>query len=272
MEALGYRFDLQDHQYVRDHAFNGWQFDPRDKDLPAEVDPETMGFRIEDQGGMGACQGHDLSSCCEWNIRQEHGVEVQLSRWWAYRMTQRIDGISGDNGSTISGGLQLARNTGLTTEEQCPYPSSYVQFSPRQEQLDVAKLYRCGAWVDFRNMPGDPWDAALQWLAAYGTISIGITWPPGLDAEFVVETFRPANGGGHAIAILGYVRVNDSLYLKVANSWNKSWGRKGYFLIARKAFLQMLSHQYTACVGLTSMSSPVRKPRVWTPEAHTLAG
>lgn len=272
MEALGYRFDLQDHDYVRDHAFRGWQFDPRDKDLPEEVDPEKMGFRIEDQGRMGACQGHDLSSCCEWNIRQEHGVEVQLSRWWAYRMTQRIDGISGDSGSTISGGLKLARTVGLCREELCPYPSSYVQFGPNQKQMEDAALYKCGAWVDFKNNPGDEWDSALQWIAAYGTISLGIVWPPGLNAEFIVETFTPSNGGGHALAIVGYVRINGTLYLKVANSWNKSWGRKGYFLVSRKAFLRMLEHQYTACVGITSMSSPVRKPRVWTPEAHSLVG
>lgn len=272
MEALGYRFDLQDHEYVRQHAFQGWQYDPRDKDLPAEVDPEKMGFRIEDQGRMGACQGHGLSSCCEWNILQEHGVEVQLSRWWAYRMTQRIDGISGDHGSTISGGLKLARTTGLTTEEKCPYPSSYVQFSPTQAMLDVAAQYKCGAWVDFRNNPGDPWDSMLQWLAAYGTGSIGIQWPPGFNAEFIVEVFRPEGGGGHAIAILGYVRINGTLYLKVANSHGKNAQRKGYFLIARRAFLQMLEHRYTACVGITSMSSPVRKPRVWTPGAHSLVG
>ena len=272
MEALGYRYDLQDHEYVRDHAFQGWQFDPRDKNLPAEVDPETIGFRIEDQGRMGACQGHDLSSCCEWNIRQEHGVEVQLSRWWAYRMTQRIDGISGDHGSTISGGLKLARTTGLCREELCPYPDSYGQFSPTGKMLDDAGLYRCGAWVDFRNNPGDPWDSMLQWLAAYGTGSIGIQWPPGFDRNFVVEAFHPGSGGGHAIAIVGYVRVSGVLYLKVANSWSRNWGRSGYFLIARKAFLQMLEHKYTACVGLTSMSSPVRKPRVWMPADHSLVG
>lgn len=272
MEALGYRYDLQDHEYVRAHAFNGWQFDPRDKQLPLEVDPELMGFQIEDQLQIGACQGHDLTSCAEWNILQEHGVTVQLSRWFAYRMTQRIDGISGDNGSTISGGLKLARETGLCLEELCPYPSSYVSFAPTQEQLASAALYRAGAWVDFRNMPGDPWDAGLQWLAAYGTISLGIVWPPGLNSDFVVETFTPGRGGGHAIAILGYVRINGVLYMKVANSWRKTWGRKGYFLISRRAFLQMIGHQYTACVGLTSMSSPVRKPRVWTPKAFSLAG
>lgn len=272
MDALGYRYDLQDHDFVREFAFRGWQFDPRDKQLPAEVDPEKMGFLIEDQLQMGACQGHDLSSCCEWNILQEHGVTVQLSRWFAYRMTQRIDGITGDRGSTISGGLKLARETGLCLEELCPYPDSYVSFAPTQEQLASAALYRCGAWVDFRNNPGDPWDSALQWLAAYGTISIGIQWPPGLNSQFIIEAFAPGGSGGHAVAILGYVRINGVLYLKVANSWNKRWGRKGYFLISRRAFLQMLEHRYTACVGLTSMSSPVRKPRIWTPGSHSLVG
>jgi C1A family cysteine protease len=39
--------------------------------------------------------------------------------------------------------------------------------------------------------------------------------------------------GGHAISIVGYGTLNGEDYWKVKNSWNPTWGDKGYFLIAR---------------------------------------
>ncbi|HSG71070.1 MAG TPA: hypothetical protein VLA12_11680, partial [Planctomycetaceae bacterium] len=66
------------------------------------VKPSTW-LKIEDQNGFGSCQGHSLSSCAEVAHWLATGGEViQLSRWFAYVGTQIIDGIWGDQGSTIS--------------------------------------------------------------------------------------------------------------------------------------------------------------------------
>lgn len=41
--------------------------------------------------------------------------------------------------------------------------------------------------------------------------------------------------GGHAIKIIGWGVENDTPYWLVANSWNTSWGEKGFFKILRGA-------------------------------------
>ena len=39
--------------------------------------------------------------------------------------------------------------------------------------------------------------------------------------------------GGHAIEIVGYGEENGTKYWKIKNSWNPTWGDKGFFKILR---------------------------------------
>jgi hypothetical protein len=75
-----------------------------------KVDPRSV-MKIENQGSVGSCQGHALSSCVELCYYIATGdLTRQLSRAYAYYETQRIDNISGDRGSTISGGIKARNN------------------------------------------------------------------------------------------------------------------------------------------------------------------
>jgi hypothetical protein len=225
------------------------------------LDPREL-IPVENQGSVGSCQGHALSSCMEWcYVIATNGQRQQLSRAMGYYETQRIDGINGDRGSTISGGVKLARNVGLCEEPLWPYTGRYQPGRPNnwQEIQQNAAKYKIGravqirSYEDFRGFLG-----SLQ-----GGIHIGIAWGNAMNRA-VIETFSPG-GGGHAIAGLCLSERVDSQgrpFAWIANSWGQSFGSReypGWMEWSPTAISQMLRHQWTEMIGISDM--PAAKPR-----------
>ena len=98
-------------------------------DIPDEVD--FSWHVLENQMRQGSCQGHSLTSCmegCYWI--DSGGKTVELSRNAGYRFSQMEDGISGDQGSTLSGGVAAAKK-GVCKEEYFPYTETYSRRIPK---------------------------------------------------------------------------------------------------------------------------------------------
>lgn len=227
-------------------------FDPRDLMQTAV---------IENQGQQGACQGHDLSSCLEWiHALQTGSMSVQLSRAYAYYETQRIDGIRGDNGSTISGGVKLAMSQGVPEESKWPYPSRYNNRRPGffDDVLENAARYKIAESYKLTS-----YQSVRTWLGSgQGAISIGIRWGSGMSTP-VLESFS-AGGGGHAIALLCLSEregSNGEPYVWMMNSWGARWGNKGWSEWSPDAIRQMMNHQFTVAIGMSDM--PAVKPRTF---------
>jgi len=186
------------------------------------------------------CQGHALSTVCEiayYNASK--GDITQLSRWFAYVGTQKIDGIRGDQGSTISGGASLAKQYGICPEELYPYPTRYT-YTITQDQYDAAKPYRLKTARRMETV-----DDVRNWLdGGMGGINIGVRW----------------GGGGHAVAI---VETEGSSF-KVANSWGTSWGDNGYFTWTEREMSQKLRDNYTVAIGLTDMEEIKPREYEWS--------
>lgn len=221
---------------------------------PAEVD--TNWHRTENQGSIGSCQGHSLSSVLE-RLAVVNGDKIQLSEIFAYLATQNIDGLLGaDNGSTISGGCELAVTVGCCLEELTGYPRSYPRRSDRERILSsanyaAAEKYKAkSAW----QVPDDH-DALLDFIGGGGGINFGICWDYDMiPQDRIVRSYSPGRGcGGHAMCLLGYDRDGN---LKAANSH-----ADGEYLITPKAWHQIMQHQYTAAIGL--MGNPEAQPVNW---------
>lgn len=231
----------------------------RDFAKPSEIDPRKW-HRIESQGAIGACQGNCLASCLERLYWVATGGEVtQFSRIFAYLATQKRDGLLGsDRGSTIAGGVEVAAQHGLPFEEQVPYPNP-ARYPSRSDinRILSAKNYEAGQPYKIRSQVAiRSYEDCIDWLAGGGAVSIGIAWPVQLDRNATVNSFGGGGRGGHAIAILGYLRNGN---LVVANSHSERYGDSGWFYVTPSAFGQMLRHRYTACYGLSDMGQP--KPR-----------
>ena len=237
---------------MRGH-YEATQFDPRDV------------IRVENQGSVGSCQGHSLSTCVEWCACIATGhAELQLSRAMAYYWTQKIDGIRGDRGSTISGGVKLAQQTGVCREQLWPYFARYNPKSPVSDAEIKADAARSKIETAIRITS---YDAARTFLeSGQGGIHIGIPWKSSMK-NAVVESFSGGGGGGHAIALLSAssrVDRQSRPYIWLCNSWGESFGNRGWCEVAPAAIEGMLRDRFTVFVGLSDLITPEPRPIDWS--------
>ena len=222
-------------------------------------DPRKV-MKVENQGSVGSCQGHAISSVCELCYYIATGdLARQLSRAYGYYETQRIDGINGDRGSTISGGIKLAMSKGIPEESLWKYsgrydktrPANWAEVEANAAQHKIGQSYKMSTYDGVRTFLG----------SGQGGISIGISWGGEVDRA-IVNSFSGSGGGGHAISLLSLstrLDVSGRPFVWMMNSWGASWGNAGWSEWAPSAVEQMLRHQYTACFGLSDM--PNVKPR-----------
>ena len=210
------------------------------------------------------CQGHSISSAVEFCYYiASSDYQQQLSRAYGYYESQRLDGIRGDRGSTISGGVRLAKSTGIPEEKYWPYPSSYNPSRPSNfdEVLENANRYKIAQSYNLKS-----YDAIRTFLGSgQGGISIGIGWGSGMN-KAVVESYS-RGGGGHAIALLACSERKDSNgnpYIWMMNSWGESFGNKGWSEWSPRAIKQMVEGGGGTAIGVSDM--PNVQPRKFTEE------
>ena len=222
------------------------------------IDPRDT-IKIENQGGIGACQGHALSSIVEWcYMLQLNDIDgVQLSRAAAYYETQRLDRIRGDRGSTISGGVKLSRTWGVPEEALWPYRARYDNDRPSNWDAvtESAHRYKIANAVKVTD-----YEQARVFLGSgVGGISLGIRWSRNYGA--VIDRAHKGKGG-HAVALISLADrkdKDDNPYLWLVNSWGTRWGNRGWAEVSPAAVRAWLRDSFTTAVGLTEL--PNVQPR-----------
>jgi C1A family cysteine protease len=236
-------------------------------DLPDRVDPrrselaEDGYLKVEDQLQIGSCQGQSLSDAAEYAYTVKTGRVVQLSRMYAYLVSQIFDGISGDRGSTLSGGTKAALE-GLCLESTGPYPNSYPGRGwITQAMKEEAKKYRLKSHTEMKSV-----DDIRRFIGSgAGIVQIGISWGNEMtpDSSGCIKRFTGVGGGGHAVCFAGYVPDEDvgvkstaGYWILLKNSWNTRWGKLGYAYVDPSAIRSMLSHRFTVMYGRSDMDVP----------------
>lgn len=258
----GYRIDLEDTAWLARtatpfrYAVDG-QFR-----APDEIDPRGWHV-IENQGGMGSCQGHANTSCCEYAFRVATAEVIQFSEMYSYLMSQKLDGLLGrDQGSTIMGGVTAATKFGCCPVDVFPYPSRYSTTIPSGAH-DAAKPFKINSHAVCTS-----YDDIFQYLASgQGGVEIGLAWNSSMEpVGGTIESYRGSGGGGHAVCFLGYSKRVDPTgrkYLWLANSWSQSWGKSGWAEVAPAAIDTILRHRWSVAVGLSDLSTPEPRKVDW---------
>lgn len=248
-----YVYEREDHQFVKSlpeapMKSAAWQAFSR----PDEVLIDW--HRTENQGPIGSCQGHSLSSCLE-RLAMVRGELIQLSEIFAYLATQKLDGLLGsDRGSTISGGCKVGMQYGCPPESLTGYPRSYPGRSERDRILGsdmykAAENYKAKSlWKVPRNH-----DEVLDFIGGGGGINFGVAYGGGtIPSDRVIRNFRPG-GGGHAMAVLGY---NKEGWLRAVNSHGD-----GEYFITPEGWDQIMGHRATTAIGM--MGNEKAEPVDW---------
>lgn len=243
-------------------------FSMRDFQAPEEIDPRGM-IRHDDQGNMGSCGGHGNTNAAEyvWALAdKKYSDAKQLSRLFAYLEAQRFDGLLGrDAGSTISGGLRVAKEIGYLEEKHLKYFTPYPANARTLITNEMRKLaepfkIRSHTWLD-------SYDAIFQYIASgAGACFVGTLWNNSFYAQNgVLESVNLRSGGGHAYCFAGYSKRKDSkgrnyIWRKNSHS-NDNWTE-----IAPSVIDALCRHSYTSIVGISDLSTPGPRKMDWLKE------
>lgn len=286
MDKLGYRYDLEDREFIKrfSSSFSLRMYG----DEPEEIDVRTW-WRIRNQANQGSCRGHSLAANARYCARAAAGEldldgdgivdeikDDDFSPQWCYVQSQKQNNIRGDNGATIDGGIKVGLDLGIAREAVWPYPNPvrYDTNIPAGAMQDAQK-FKFARYTKFD--PGD-FQSVKTWLATgQGGIDWGKSWPlPFLDNCLVDGAINDrVSLGGHATAILGYIKAgtllrelpNLSRYLKDeaadifigVNSHGTGAQHKGFYYLTERGLAACMRHKWTEVIGWSDMSVPRKR-------------
>lgn len=215
-------------------------FDHRDKtysvqnvSLKPQVDLRKWDNNIKDQGRLGSCVSHALTSAYELiaNIDQTE-KSINLSRLFSYYHTRYIEQtIDSDSGVTyMRNALKAAASYGTSKETLWPYIVEKYREQPSPDSyLDAA--YR--KIINYRSLVTVT--AALEALNWNRPILVGVVIFDGFislnkeNSTMIVPRMNRYIVGGHAMSIVGY-NLEEKQFI-VKNSYGTQWGDDGYCLM-----------------------------------------
>jgi hypothetical protein len=210
---------------------------------------------VVNQHQEGACNGFAMRAATVVNhLLASGGTFQEFSGDGLYYMCQRVDGISGDKGSTVSGGTKVLKDTGALRIEDFPTTPAY---DPRRLPSNAGTLaapYRVESAAILRSV-----SEIKDWIGRnIGGCWYGCSWGFTFDGQGNAVRWS-TSGGGHATAICGYDDTRG--HFDCLNSWGASWQGQGWYTVPYEMMERILRDQYTVVAGTSDMSEI--KPRVF---------
>lgn len=194
---------------------------------------------VFDQGERGSC----VACASAWTLKAYQEIRegdypaLGLSASFIYSMCKKVDGLPGQEGTTLRAALQVLRKVGVCKEELMPYntlsdlpPPDTPEVSPKAVaaagDFKIKSYARLCGYEDTER--SQVIGMMRQALSQQG---------PFIMAFLVSENFLPDEAGmlplpdglprgGHAVGIVGDWPEKEALIVR--NSWGSSWGQDGY--------------------------------------------
>jgi C1A family cysteine protease len=236
---FGYSPDLGD---FRDHPY-----ELSGNPIKDEVDLRSVMPAVWDQGQIGSCVWHAIPAL----LTHLH-LDFMGSRLWGYYKTRVIEhSTKQDSGCQLRDAIKVLANLGFPPEAMWPYDISKFKKAPPRKANTAAKkeiikeYQRLGArTVDGKSYSAIVLEDMLDCLSQGLPLALGFTVYDSFESDAVARTGivpmpSPADGnplGGHAVAVVGYKKINGKPYFIVRNSWSEGWGDKGHFYMPFEFF------------------------------------
>ncbi len=199
--------------------------------LPTSIDLRSQCPPVYDQGHLGSCTANCLAAAYEFDLKKQKKTDFMPSRLFIYYNERvLINTVNSDSGAYIRDGIKTMNNQGVCPEKDWAYDISKFAVKPPQKCYDEASKCEIKSYQRLVN--------SLSQLK--GCLAEGFPFVFGFtvyESFMTAETAHsgimpmPKHGektvGGHAVAAVGYDDSKSAFIIR--NSWNTSWGIKGYF-------------------------------------------
>lgn len=190
---------------------------------------------IRDQGHCGSCWAHGAAEALSDRmcIASNGTTSVILS---PQDLVSCDNTNYGCNGGYLDAAWQYMKSTGVVSDKCMPYTSGQAGDNG---QCPHKKCTGSGMWKKYHaktvfDVPQDEQQIQMH-LMENGPLEVAFTvYQDFMSYKDGVYEHKTGNMlGGHAVKLVGWGEDNGVKYWRIANSWNTTWGMKGYFLIKR---------------------------------------
>lgn len=263
----GYLIEEENHELI---AATSLDFDLMELQPLGDV-PATRGIKDvmkrSDQGPVNSCTGFGMTHAAEVCMFNQTQVWRQFHPMWIYKQGQKLDGIRGDRGATISGVVKAAKR-GLLPEDfdgdgqpETVYSTNYNMRYPEGSDA-VAAQWKIGYSKIVRTF-----DDCLRFLqTGQGAIFTGESWGGWRPSSTGIVTKWKSGGGGHACAIIDWITIKGKVYLVHVNSHGSRWGSNGFAYLSKGFVDARARNSRLTSVGVSDLQHPEVRRTVALPE------
>jgi C1A family cysteine protease len=212
---------------VRDYVFKAISIDGK-----SSIDLRHYCSPVENQGNLGSCTGHAVSSAMEVILKRENRL-TEISRLFIYYQARLLEGtVRYDAGAYLRDCIKACNKIGAPAESLWKYDQRLYRNNPTAKAYTdaskrrVIKYERCADFTAVKNAiaGGNPVVAGFMVYSSFMTKSVSKT---GMMPYPNIRSERSL--GGHAVCLVGFDDATGRFIAK--NSWGTGWGDKGYFYL-----------------------------------------
>ncbi|CAH1791819.1 unnamed protein product, partial [Owenia fusiformis] len=245
--------DIDEDEFRKTHLTPKWDLSENHNLAKAEIPnveaPDAFDWRehnavteVKNQGSCGSCWAFSTTGNIEGQWAIKRSKLVSLSEQELVDCDKIDEGCSG--GLPSNAYEEIMRLGGLENEKDYPYEGKNDKCEFISGDI---RVYINGS-VNISKNEGD----MAAWLAQNGPISIGINafamqfYFGGISHPWSI--FCSPGSLDHGVLIVGYGTKNGEPYWIVKNSWGKSWGEEGYYLVYRGSGVCGLNQMCTSSI------------------------
>eukprot|EP00933_Yihiella_yeosuensis_P048384 TRINITY_DN4452_c0_g2_i1.p1 TRINITY_DN4452_c0_g2~~TRINITY_DN4452_c0_g2_i1.p1 ORF type:complete len:390 (+),score=61.29 TRINITY_DN4452_c0_g2_i1:105-1274(+) len=238
---LGYNRRLGK-QVLADHPSPLTYDGPRTAQLPKSLDWRSKGVisSVKDQGHCGSCWAFATTAIVETHAAINSGALEVLSPQQLVSCAAnpfKCGGTGGCEGSIPEVAFQYIQDYGMTSEWQHPYTSyfgSSYACTASDNNSTKSKVHISG----YQKLPQNDYNAVMQALVNIGPLAVNVQADGWHDYHSGI--FKGCNNLtnvaiDHVVNLVGYGTDPEAGgdYWLIRNSWDATWGDKGYIRLHR---------------------------------------